>query len=105
MPDTELLTILKIMSDVVGQEDSRKFNSQAVEPSIIQSCKINTDIEGRSGNVNVTDSNSNMPAYFRPSTSRQADKKASELIKTNYTVTVVMFFHELSVSRAHSNCR
>ena len=41
-----------------------------MELSSTLSCKANTDIEGRSDNVDVINSNSNMPDYFRSNTNR-----------------------------------
>ena len=45
--DIELLGILKIMCDVIGQEADRTFDSQTMETSSDLSYKGNTDIEGR----------------------------------------------------------
>ena len=74
----ELLGILKIMCDVVeGQKADKKLNSQTMELPIMPDCQANTDIDSRSDNEDVINSNSNMPDYFRPSTGREADRKAS----------------------------
>ena len=66
IPDIELLDILKVICDVTeGQQADRKFDSQTIESSSTLSNKVNTDIEGRSYNVDVINSNSNMQNYFR----------------------------------------
>ena len=51
-----------------------------MKPSGIPSYKANTDWESGSDNVNVMNTNSNMPDYFRCNTDREADKRASQLI-------------------------
>ena len=81
MPDIELLGILKILCVVIkGQNMDRKSDSQRVEPSSTLSCKANMDIDGRSDNADIIISISNMPDYFRSSTSREADSKSGQLI-------------------------
>ena len=81
MPDIELLSILKIMCDVVeGQQADRKFDSQTMEPSSAPSCKANTDWERRSDNMDVININSNMPDFFRSSMVREVGKRDNQLI-------------------------
>ena len=76
MPDIELLCIMKIMCEVVGdQQADRKFNSQTIKLSSTQSCKPNTDWEIKSDNEDVFTFNPNVPNYFRSSTGREADKR------------------------------
>ena len=66
------------MCDVIdGQQADMKFDSQTREAFSTLSCKANTDRESRSGNVDVTKSNANMPDYFRSSTNREVDERAS----------------------------
>ena len=78
MPDIELLGILKIMCDVVeGQQADMKYNSQTIEPPITLSCKVKIVLEKKLDNVHVIKINANMPDYFRFSTNKEDDKRAS----------------------------
>ena len=60
---------------IEDQQTDGKFNSQTMELASTLNCKANTDIDSRSNNVGVINSNSNMPIYYRSSTKREADKK------------------------------
>ena len=78
MYDIELLGIPQIMCDVIeGQQEDRKFDSQTMEPSNATNCKANTDIDRKSYNTDVINSNSNMKDYFMSRANIHANKKAS----------------------------
>ena len=68
------------MCEVDDQQADRKFHSQTMELFSARNCKANTDQESRSDNVDVINTNSNMPDYLKSSTDREADTRASWLI-------------------------
>ena len=68
---------------IEGQNTDRKFHSQAIEPSSTLTCKVDTETEGRSNNVDVFNSNSNMPDYFRSCAERHTKRPLNVDKKTN----------------------
>ena len=56
---------------------SRKLNSQTIETSNNPSCRTNEALEIKKDRADVHDEKINMPDYFRSSTSKVADKRAS----------------------------
>ena len=81
MHDTELLDVLKITCEVVGdQQADLKSNSQTIQPSNGSSCKANKGQQIKTDISGVNDANSNMSDYFRSSINRAADRRASMLL-------------------------
>ena len=81
MPDTELLNMLKITCEVIGDpHESRKFDSWTIEASIRHSYKPNKAPQNKTDKIDVYDNNATMPDYFRSSISRTADNKATEIL-------------------------
>ena len=77
MPDIELLGILKIMYNVVeDQQADRKFDSQTMKPAGTLSCRANEENENRSDNAYVININPNMPDDFTSSTKRQTRRQS-----------------------------
>ena len=80
MEQIELLNILKITCKVINDPlESRKFDSQLTEVSNSDNCTKNRALENKTDKVGTHDNNTNMPDYFRSSTNKVADKRASEV--------------------------
>ena len=76
MPDIELLSILKITCEIMGDQPAdRKFDLQTIEPCNGSICKTNTSQQIKINKVDGVDTNSNIHDYFRFSTNKAADKK------------------------------
>ena len=81
MLDTEVLDILKIMCEVMGnQHKSRMFNSQKNAGSNRPVYKVNKIQKFKAVGVLVNDTNSNSPDYFRSSTNTAADERESQVL-------------------------
>ena len=75
-----------------------------MEPSIALRYKTKTDIDSISNNADTINSNSNIPNYFRSSTNRKADEKASPFNKQRI-YSEFSAFKESGPSKANLNCR
>ena len=66
MPDIRLVDILKIMCEVVGEQQAdKKFDTQTILPSSGSSCKANKAQQIKTYNADVNNVNLNMPDYIR----------------------------------------
>ena len=78
VPDIELLDILKIFCEVMGDShESKNFGSETIQVSSVLSCKANKVQQIKADNADASDANSNIPEYLRSSINRAADKRAS----------------------------
>ena len=104
MPDTELLDILKIICEVVGdQKTDRNFDSHTVQPSNGSSCKVNSGQWIEIGSVSVVHAYSNMPEYFRhfrSTINREADKRACPALMQKINNKYSDAFHKFGVLMA-----
>ena len=76
MPDIQLLNILRITCEVIGDlHKSRKINSQIIEASNNPSCKTSRALWHETDETGTQDNNTNIPDYFGSSTNKAADKK------------------------------
>ena len=99
MPENELLDILKIMCEVVGdQQADRKLESQTIQPSNSPRCKANRSQQTKRDYVGVNDANSNMSDHLRSSMNKTADKRASKVLMPK--IHSEMFFQELDILKA-----
>ena len=81
MPDIELLGILMITCELVGdQQADRKFDCQTALPSNGSSSKANTGQWLKTDNTDVVNASSTMPDSFRSRNNRTADKRASQAL-------------------------
>ena len=81
MPDIELLSILRIMCDVIAEpHESQKLNSHTREVPNIPICRKNKAMWNETGRVSIHDCKINLPDYFRSITNKAEDKKASKVL-------------------------
>ena len=75
MAGIELLNILKVMYEVIGdQNESRTLDLQTIETS-----NSPGDLQNKTYSVDAHHNNANMPHYLTSSTNRAADWKASNI--------------------------
>ena len=76
MPDTELLNILKIMCEVMGDpHESRKSDLQTMKEPNSHNCKTIKAQLIKTDNEDVNDANINIPDYFRLASTEQQKKE------------------------------
>ena len=91
MPDIELLDRLKITCELIGDpHESSNFNLQTIETFSSPSCRANKALQIKTDKVDANDTNANIPDYFRSSSNRDADKRASEVFTNK-------IYHEFSI--------
>ena len=75
MSDIEVLDILKITCEVMGDPyKSRMFECKTMQTSNGPSCKANKVQQTKADSVDVKDTNSNIPDYFKSSIKTAAEK-------------------------------
>ena len=76
----KLLETLKIMHEMFGDlNETSKCNSETMQASNNPSCKANKAQQIKEGNVDVNDTNSNIPDYLRFSINRAAAKRVNQV--------------------------
>ena len=108
MPDIELLGILKIMCEVVeDQQAYRKSDPQTMEPTGTLSCRANMDtilIASQTVQISLMVTQTCQIISSPVQTKRQTRKQADYLNK-KITAHLIMYPWELDVLKGHSNCR
>ena len=76
IPDIELLNIVKIMCEVIGDpHESQKFDLQAIGVSKSPSCRRSRVPQNKTDKVDVNDTNAIMPDYFRSAPTKLQTKE------------------------------
>ena len=90
MPDIEVLDLLKIMYEVMGDPNkSRMLNFQSIQAFNNPSCKANKVKEIKADNVDVNDANSNI--ILGTASTEQQIKQHIRHYQTNHIMYLLIF--------------
>ena len=102
MLDIKVLNILRITYEVIcNPHESRKFNSQTIEVSTSPSYRKNRALQNKRNKADAHNTNADMSDYFRSSTSRAVDKRASKVLINKILNKFSDVFQALAALKVH----